>query len=159
MDFKDEYRLVVATPTARGSGSIGGDSAPGIRMWVSDADDDHLRNVARRVIDAFGAERIAAFWLAGHSQGGATSHRLVCTEFFRDRVDGLLSMSGGRIGRAEAVAAFGPPGADGSPPAPPPRARGALGARDLPSCDFPPVYPTGAHEVRAPPASSPMAPG
>lgn len=38
-----------------------------------------------------GAGNIKAFWLAGHSQGGATSTRLVCTDFFRSKVDGLLS--------------------------------------------------------------------
>ena len=39
-----------------------------------------------------------AFWLAGHSQGGMTSNRIVCTDYFKDKVDGWLSLSGGRLG-------------------------------------------------------------
>lgn len=152
MDFKDEYDLVVATPTAEGSGSMGG--GPGIRMWMPDVDDGHLQNIARLVIDAFGAEHITSFWLAGHSQGGGTSHRIVCSDFFADKVDGLLSLSGGRIGRAEIVAAFGPPGPDGSPP--PPRER-RFPDQGLPSCDFSHIYATGEHEIVALPETSPWA--
>ena len=36
--------------------------------------------------------------------------------FFKGKVDGWLSLSGGRIGQAPFVAQFGPPKADGSPP-------------------------------------------
>ncbi|MEZ5557734.1 MAG: hypothetical protein R3E86_04215 [Pseudomonadales bacterium] len=152
MDFKDKYRLVVATPTAAGSGSMGG--GPGIRMWMPDDDDAHLQNITRQVIDAVGADHIKAFWLAGHSQGGATSHRLVCTPFFRDKVDGLLSLSGGRIGRAELVPAFGPPLPDGSPP--PPRER-RFPDGGLPDCEFSHIYTTGEHEIIALPETSPWA--
>jgi hypothetical protein len=67
MDFKDDYRLVVATGTAAGSASMG--SGPGVRMWMSDNDDAYLQNITEQVIDAVGAENIRAFWLAGHSQG------------------------------------------------------------------------------------------
>ena len=119
MDYKEKYRLVVATSTAEGSGAMG--SGPGVRMWMPDVDDAHLQNITNQVIEAFGRDNIKAFWLAGHSQGGGTSHRLVCTEFFADKVDGLLSLSGGRIGAAEIVPAFGPPLADGSPPPARPR--------------------------------------
>jgi len=152
MDYKDEYRLVIATPTAAGSGSMG--SGPGIRMWMAEQDDAHLQNIASMVIEEFGAENIRAFWLAGHSQGGGTSHRLVCTDFYRDKVDGLLSLSGGRIGRAELVAAFGPPAPDGSPPEPRQR---RYPERGLPDCDFSHIYTTGEHEIVELPADSPWA--
>lgn len=142
MDYKEKYRLVVATSTAEGSGSMG--SGPGIRMWVSEKDDAHLQNITNQVIEAFGADRIKSFWLAGHSQGGGTSHRLVCTDFFADKVDGLLSLSGGRTGGVEMVAAFGPPQADGSPP--PARERRAP-SDTLPQCDFSHIYTTGEHEI------------
>jgi hypothetical protein len=89
-DYVDSHRLVVATPTAL--------TAEPIRRWTEEADDEHLHNIVNMVIDEFGAENIRAFWLAGHSQGGATSHRIVCDDFFGDKVDGLLSLAGGRIG-------------------------------------------------------------
>ncbi|MCI5105926.1 MAG: alpha/beta hydrolase [Pseudomonadales bacterium] len=152
MDYKEEYRLVVATPTAEGSGAMG--NGPGIRMWMSDVDDTHLQNISNQVIDAFGAENIMSFWLAGHSQGGITARRLVCTEFFRDKVDGMLSLSGGRIGNARIVDRFGPPQADGSPPPARPR---TIGAESLPNCDFSHIYTTGEHEIIALPETSPWA--
>ncbi len=89
-DYVDEYRLVVATPTAA--------TAEPVRRWVAEADDVHLHNIVNLVFGSFGRENVRAFWLAGHSQGGATSHRIVCTDFFADKVDGLLSLAGGRIG-------------------------------------------------------------
>ena len=110
-----------------------------MRVWVPAADDEHLQNIATAVFDAFGKQNIKSFWQAGHSQGGATSHRIVCSDFFKDKVDGLLSLSGGRVGRAEINPRFGPPKADGSPPDPRPagtglgRARaGGAGAAGLP---------------------------
>ena len=151
-DYKDEYRLVVATSTAEGAGSMG--SGPGIRMWMSDVDDAHLQNITNQVISAFGADNIASMWLAGHSQGGGTSHRLVCTDFFRDKVDGLLSLSGGRIGQAQIVPRFGPPMADGSPP---PERRRPPRSSTLPDCDFSHIYATGEHEIVELPTESPWA--
>jgi len=106
MDYKEKYRLVIVTSTAEGSGAMG--SGPGVRMWMPDVDDAHLQNITNQVIEAFGRENIRAFWLAGHSQGGITSRRLVCTDFFADKVDGFLSLSGGRIGNAQIVPGFGP---------------------------------------------------
>jgi|GEM_PF-204031 len=152
MDYKDGYRLVIATPTANGSGSMG--SGPGIRMWMSEVDDAHLQAITNQVIDAFGAENIKSFWLAGHSQGGGTSHRLVCTDFFKDKVDGLLSLSGGRIGSVQVVPGFGPPMPDGSPP--PARSR-PPSSDELPLCDFSHIYTTGEHEIVALPDASPWA--
>src|SRR5215470_8896087 len=75
LDYKDKYRLVVATPFSP------------TRAW-SAADDEYLHNIVSLVIDQVGRDNIRAFWLAGHSQGGATSSRLVCTAFFGTKVDG-----------------------------------------------------------------------
>src|SRR5258708_4200481 len=101
------------------------------------------------------------FWLAGHSKGGGTSHRIVCSDFFKDKVDGLLSLSGGRVGRAEINPRFGPPKADGSPPDPRPAGTGpggtALGAAPLPTCQFSHIFETGEHEIVSLPATSPLA--
>jgi hypothetical protein len=85
VDFKDQYRLVIATPNSP------------TRAW-STADDEYLQNIVESVINQIGKENIKAFWLVGHSQGGMTSNRLVRTDFFKDKVDGWLSLSGGRLG-------------------------------------------------------------
>src|SRR5688572_25015184 len=106
LDFVTKYRLVVATPFSPR------------RVWTAE-DDAYLQNIVSKVIDDLGAGNIKAFWLVGHSQGGATSTRLVCTDFFRTKVDGLLSLSGGRIGGAATRAVnAGPPPVNGSPSGP-----------------------------------------
>ena len=154
MDDKEKYRLVIATPTAATSAPLTAGGAP-VRRWVSEADDAHLQNITQQVFDAFGRDNIKAFWLVGHSQGGGTSHRLVCTDFFKDKVDGLLSLSGGRVGRAEINPRFGPPLPDGSPP--PPRPPGAIPAPAAPTCDFSHIFETGEHEIVSLPSTSPLA--
>jgi len=134
MDYKEKYRLVVATPTAATSATISSGSpsspassgAPAVRMWTAAADDEYLQNVVQFVFDELGRKNVKAFWLAGHSQGGMTSNRIVCTDFFKDKVDGWLSLSGGRIGPAQIAPSFfgpsGPPAAlaGGGPNAPRP---------------------------------------
>jgi hypothetical protein len=155
MDYKDKYKLVVATPTAATERPFA-PGQPGVRVWVPDADDAHLQNITNLVFDAFGKQNIKSFWLAGHSQGGATSHRIVCSDFFKDKVDGLLSLSGGRIGRAEINPRFGPPKADGSPPDPRPMPT-AMTAPPLPACEFSHIFETGEHEIVSLPATSPLA--
>jgi pimeloyl-ACP methyl ester carboxylesterase len=97
MEYKDKHRLVIATPNSP------------IRRW-SEEDDEYLKNIVNFVVDQIGKENINAFWLVGHSQGGMTSNRLLRTDFFKDRVDGWLSLSGGRLGGNPGRAAnFGPP--------------------------------------------------
>ena len=152
MDYKEKYRLVIATPTADGSASMG--SGPGVRMWMPDNDDTYLQNVTNEVIAAVGPQRIKSFWLAGHSQGGMTSRRLVCNDFFGSKVDGMLSLSGGRIGQAPVVPRFGPPLADGSPP--PARDRSSA-QETLPSCDISHIFAIGEHEIVELPSDSPWA--
>ncbi len=102
LDYVDDFRLVVATPNSP------------IRVWT-EADDGYLMDIVRSVTKQVGAANIRAFWLAGHSQGGMTSNRLLRQPFFAERVDGWISLSGGRLGgnpgRAER---FGPPPSPGS---------------------------------------------
>jgi hypothetical protein len=154
LDYVDEYRLVIATPTAAGSGSIGGD---GVRMWTPETDDVYLQNIVELALDRFGRDNIGGFWLAGHSQGGMTSNRIVCTEYFRDKVDGWLSLSGGRIGRAEVAPDFfgpdGPPAAlsAGGDNAPRP------GVGVMPDCEISYIFTSGEHEIVELPATSPIA--
>jgi hypothetical protein len=85
MDVKDKYHLVVITP---GSPT---------RFW-SEADDEYLHNIVDLVVGTVGKQNVQHFILAGHSQGGLTSSRLVCTDYFKDKVDVRVSLSGGRVG-------------------------------------------------------------
>jgi len=146
-DYVQKYRLVIATPTAA--------TATPVRRWDGAADDAHLQNITDFVFDSFGRTNIRSMWLAGHSQGGFTSSRIVCSDYFKGRVDGWLSLSGGRIGQAPFVAQFGPPKADGSPPDP--RPRGAMPAGSTPACDFSHIFAIGRHEIESLPETSPWA--
>jgi len=154
--FKDKYRLVVATPTAASSFVIDQGLSPA-RLWQAGEDDAYLHNIVREVYDRFGQRNIHAFWLAGHSYGGMTANRLVCDGFFADKVDGWLSLSGGRIGPAKVPPGFGPAH-------PPPSGPGRLrpgdpqpGAAITPTCDFNYIFETGEKEIAALPATSPWA--
>jgi hypothetical protein len=148
---KEKYRLVVATPTAAGGGPTP------VRMWLADADDVYLHDIGDMVLGALGRRNIKAFWLAGHSQGGLTVNRIVCDSYFRGKVDGWLSLSGGRIGsaplnpeffRGQSLKGF-PPGA--GPPG------GAPGIAVTPACDMNFIFETGEHEITALPQTSPWA--
>jgi pimeloyl-ACP methyl ester carboxylesterase len=145
VDYKDDYRLVIATPSAA--------TREPMRRWVGNADDAHLRNIVDMVFAKYGRENIARFWLVGHSQGGVTSRRLVAEDlFFANSVDGWLSLSGGRIGAAERAPGFTvpmPPGATFTRPRFP----------DPPEigCDLSFIYATGEHEIASLPATSPLA--
>jgi hypothetical protein len=150
-NYKDRYRLVVATPTAAGGGPTP------VRMWLADADDTYLHNITDMMIGAIGRRNIKAFWLAGHSQGGLTVNRIVCDDYFRAKADGWLSLSGGRIGSAPLNPEFFkglslkgfPPGA--GPPG------GAPGVAVTPACDINFIFETGEHEILALPQDSPWA--
>jgi hypothetical protein len=149
-DYADRFGLVIATPTAA--------TTEPSRRWVGEADDEHLRSVTELVIDRFGADAIASFWLAGHSQGGLTAARLLTTPYFADRVDGWLSLSGGRLGAAELVDGFGPPDLPGQPP----RHRLTDAQRQQlrpapPRTDLSFIFAVGQHEIVALPERSPWA--
>lgn len=141
VDYKDKYRLVIATP-----------SSP-TRVW-SDADDEYLQNIVTEVISEVGKDNIKAFWLVGHSQGGLTSNRLVRSPFFKDKVDGWLSLSGGRLGgQPGRPSTWGPPrsttpGATPTGSPTPASLAAALAAlRELPANDFSFIFETGRREM------------
>jgi hypothetical protein len=145
-DYTGRYRLVVATPSAA--------TRQPFSHWRTEADDEHLRSIVEHVLAKYGKQSIRAFWLAGHSQGGFTSQRLLNTDYFAQRVDGWLSLSGGRIGAAERAATAGPPQ----------RADAAAAARTLPrtrppvpECDFSFIFAIGEHEIASLPKTSPWA--
>src|SRR5262249_41853453 len=134
LDYVDKYRLVVATPNSP------------THIWT-DADDDYLHNIVNFVIEQVGKENIKAFWLVGHSQGGLTSNRIIRTDFFKDKVDGWLSLSGGRLGgNPGRNTNFGPPRAATTPAAAP-------AATSAPAASAPaaPVTPAAiASQIAAP---------
>jgi pimeloyl-ACP methyl ester carboxylesterase len=144
LDYKDKYRLVIATPNSP------------TRAW-SPADDEYLQNIVTFVYDQLGKDNVKAFWLAGHSQGGQTSNRLLQTEFFREKLTGWVSLSGGRLGsKREDIRAPIP----GTPPvaAGAPRQLAAY-AENLPDYPFSHIYEAGEHEFTAAgvPKTSPWA--
>ncbi len=147
-DLVDDFDLVMATPSAL--------TKEPFRRWDAEADDAHLQAVVGQVVERVGAANLASFWLVGHSQGSMTSRRLLGTDFFAERVDGWLSLSGGRIGGVEMAPGFGPPwrkdvpapaGADARPPV-------RLGDASLPEPDISFIYATGEHEIVALPETS-----
>jgi poly(3-hydroxybutyrate) depolymerase len=143
LDFKDKYRLVIATPNAP------------TRAW-SEADDEYLRNIVSFVYEQLGKDRVKAFWLAGHSQGGQTSNRLLPTDFFREKLTGWVSLSGGRLGsKREDIRAPIP----GTAPSASGTQRLAAYAENLPAFPFSHIYAAGEHEFTAAglPANSPWA--
>jgi pimeloyl-ACP methyl ester carboxylesterase len=147
VDFKNQHRLVIATPSAA--------TKEPARRWVGEADDAHLRNIVRDVFARYGVENIRAFWLAGHSQGGMTSMRLLHEDpFFQDRVDGWLSLSGGRIGPAERAPNAGPPLRPGQTP---PGAFIRPAPMGPPPLDMSFIFAVGEHEIASLPETSPWA--
>jgi poly(3-hydroxybutyrate) depolymerase len=148
LDLKDKYRLVIATPNSP------------TRIW-SEADDAYLQNIVNSIVDQIGKENIKAFWLVGHSQGGLTSNRLVRTDFFKSRVDGWLSLSGGRLGGspgrastfgirpASATTGASPTPAASSGARPTPASISAMMAalREPPQADFSFIFETGQREM------------
>jgi pimeloyl-ACP methyl ester carboxylesterase len=152
-EYKDQHRLVVASPYSP------------TRSWSAN-DDAYLQNIVSAIIEKLGRANVQAFWLAGHSQGGATSRRLVCTDFFRSKVDGFLSLSGGRLGGAAPRSqGAGRPAQKTETPAAtspaPPAATGAAGAAAAPAgdptCDFAHIFAIGEHEIASLPATSALA--
>ncbi|MDP3739179.1 MAG: alpha/beta hydrolase [Hyphomonadaceae bacterium] len=153
VDYKEKYRLVIATPYGPGG------------IWQGERDDPHLRNIVEQVEGAVGKDNIKAFWLAGHSFGGQTSNRLIMNDaFFTERVDGWVSLSGGRLGsKREEVRATIPRGTPPPPAATPPAATPgatppaggppagglAADASVLPAKPFSFIYEAGEHEWAA----------
>jgi pimeloyl-ACP methyl ester carboxylesterase len=157
MDVKDKYKLVVITP---GSPT---------RSWT-DYDDTYLANIVDSVVGAVGKANVQRFILAGHSQGGITSNRIICTPYFRDKVDVRISLSGGRVGPTtpanRGFADGGPPVYQQDPRNPPAAAaagRGGLGPLGAAptgppggDCDYSFIFSNGEYES-LPAATSPLA--
>lgn len=154
LDYKDKYRLVVATPNSP------------THQWTEE-DDPYLENIVTTLVEQIGKTNVKALWLVGHSQGGLTSYRLIRLPFFADRVDGLLSLSGGRLGLSTIVApSFDRPAPNMLPPTPEQeqqRQRSFAAVRamlaELPDTAFSFIFATGEREMDSSglPALSPWA--
>jgi hypothetical protein len=128
-DYADAYGLVVATPTAA--------TAEPSRHRFGDG--------------------LRSCWLVGHSQGGMTSRRLLNSPFFGDRIDGWLSLSGGRIGGVPRAEGAGVPSYSGGPQTsylPEQLARLRASLSDPPDADLSFIFATGEHEIAELPAES-----
>ena len=139
LDYVDKYRLVVATPNSP------------THVW-SDVDDSYLQNIVTSLVDQIGKQNVKAFWLVGHSQGGMTSNRLLRTDFFASRVDGWLSLSGGRLGPHAADPRQLLRRCPAAPRRPDTFSAGDLMAamaalREPPAADFSFIFETGEHEL------------
>jgi hypothetical protein len=142
MDFKEKYRLVIATPNSP------------VQYWAP-GDDEYLQNIVTMIYDQIGKQNIKAFWLVGHSQGGMTSNRIIRSDFFKQRVDGWLSLSGGRLGGNPGRGDFsnltaparGTAPAAGSGRGTPNLGAAAAALREPPSSEFSFIYETGRHEM------------
>ena len=152
-DFADQLGLVIATPSSK--------TRQPMSHWAGEADDEHLKSVVAMVHERFG-DRIRRFWLAGHSQGGMTSNRLLRDPWWGARVDGWLSLSGGRIGQAPFVKDFGPPRTEEERKAMEEfmsRRRGEIFgfSNQLHDADFSFIFAVGEHEIESLPETSPWA--
>ncbi|HLK26542.1 MAG TPA: alpha/beta hydrolase [Caulobacteraceae bacterium] len=149
MDVKDKYHLVVITP-----------GSP-IRYWTP-ADDEYLHNLVDEVVAAVGKANVDHFILAGHSQGGLTSRRLVCDPYFRDKVDVRISLSGGRVGdttpAGKGFAGGVPVYLSGKQQPEPPRLPPRIPESGPPGgdCDYSFIFSNGENES-IPAATSPLA--
>jgi hypothetical protein len=88
----------------------------------------------------------------GHSQGGMTSNRLLRTGFFSARVDGWLSLSGGRLGPTPPIPPSFFAAARPAPGTTPAFTASALAAAMAalakpPDGDFSFIFETGEHEL------------
>lgn len=127
--------------------------APPPKAWTP-VDDLYLQNIVNLVYDQIGKENIKAFWLVGHSQGGMTSNRIIRTDFFKQRVDGWLSLSGGRLGENPGRGNFGnltprPPAAAPGRGTAPNLSAAAAALRQVPDNEFSFIYETGQNEMNA----------
>lgn len=150
-DYKNQYRLLIATPTAK--------TKEPARRWVPEADDEWLKDIVAFVCEKYGKNRIQSFWLVGHSQGGMMSNHLLQTDFFMDRVDGWLSLSGGRLGPARIAGSFFE-GTDGAPRRPMPSfdsSGPAPGRAVMIEGDISFIFSTGSLEIVELPETSPWA--
>jgi Alpha/beta hydrolase family len=129
MDDKDKYHLVIMTP-----------SSP-THVWQPE-DDAYLQNIVDLVVGSVGKPNVDAFWLVGHSQGGITSNRIICTPYFADKVDVRISLSGGRLGSPPMPL---PPGMTANP-----RMAAMFAAMNAtPACTFSFIFSQGENEAKA----------
>ena len=91
--FVKSHNLIVVTPK----------SVSPVGQWGNmdgGADVPHLYEVVKWVYDKFSKYQIASMWIGGHSWGSGFAKRFVCDAMFKDKVRGVIGMSGGPTGVA-----------------------------------------------------------
>ena len=86
MDYKEKYRLVIATPNSP------------TKFWA-ESDDEYLHNIVDMVFEQVGRKNIKAFWLVGHSQGGLTFEPAGPHRLFQGQGRRLAEPVGRTVGR------------------------------------------------------------
>jgi pimeloyl-ACP methyl ester carboxylesterase len=103
------HNLIVAEPKSRASqwGNTGENAAAA-------EDKPHLLEVIDYVYKTFGSKfNLTSTWVSGHSWGAMYAKRFVCDESVKDRVRGVIGMSGGAT--AVGGRGFGTSGSDLTP--------------------------------------------
>ncbi len=146
VDYKDKYRLVVATPSAA--------TKEPARRWVGEADDEHLHNIVEAVFDQLrlGEHRrlLARRPQPGRHDLEAAAARGPVLPGARRRLAQPVRRPhrAGRTRRGVRAAAACP---DRQRMAPPPA------SLEDPACDFSFIFAVGEHEIKSLPQTSPWA--
>jgi hypothetical protein len=89
----NSHNLIVATPKSESPVGQWGNMDGGV-------DVPHLYEVVKWVYDKFSKFQIAGMWIGGHSWGSMFAKQFVCDAMFKDKVRGVIGMSGGPTGVA-----------------------------------------------------------
>jgi hypothetical protein len=89
----NSHKLIVATPKSESPVGQWGNMDGGV-------DVPHLYEVVKWVYDKFSKFQISGMWIAGHSWGSMFAKQFVCDAMFKDKVRGVIGMSGGPTGVA-----------------------------------------------------------
>ncbi|MET0285087.1 MAG: hypothetical protein ABW352_11475 [Polyangiales bacterium] len=86
----NSHNVIVATPKSRASqwGNTGENAA-------ASEDRQHLLDVIDYVYSKLGKFDITGLWVGGHSWGSMYAKRFVCEQAIKDKVHGVIGMSGG----------------------------------------------------------------
>lgn len=90
----DSHNLIVVQPHSVSMASVGA-------QWGNmdgGADLPHLLQVIDWVYKTFSKYQITGLWIAGHSWGSMYAKAFVCNDMIKDKVRGVIGMSGGTTG-------------------------------------------------------------
>ncbi|HKP62621.1 MAG TPA: hypothetical protein VJV78_38060 [Polyangiales bacterium] len=91
--YVTSHKLIVATPISKSPVGQWGNMDGGV-------DVPHLYEVIKWVYEKFGKLQITGMWVGGHSWGSAFAKTFVCDAMLKDKVRGVIGMSGGATAAA-----------------------------------------------------------